>query len=176
MIEPDRNRQHQNPQTNYDQLLDSEHDYRAFLAKVDFITDKIAIGNRAQLEDPTALKPYHFKSVLSLDNAITQLPIGETIEQCHHFPLIDGPDNDFNRFERAVFTLRELVDKYSPVFVHCHAGRSRSPAVVAAYLVLDKKIDAQLALEFVDSKRQISIHPALIELVYRFGDRHGDIE
>ena len=48
--------------------------------------------------------------------------------------LIDGPGNPDQRFKDAIKELSRVVALGKPVLVHCHAGISRSPTVLAKYL------------------------------------------
>jgi protein-tyrosine phosphatase len=64
-----------------------------------------------------------------------------------------------------VDTLEELVRSAPPVLVQCHAGRSRSAIVVAAFLMRRLKIDAPAALARVAARRDIAITPGLEQLL-----------
>ena len=147
--------------------------FEAYLQKVDFVTDKIAIGNYAQAERADVLSKAGFRGMLSVRCETSVLPPDSGVEIFERVPLIDGSGNDFASFERAVFTLKELVENHAPVFVHCHAGRSRSPAVVAAYLAMEHGLGADAALEFVAQKREINVSPDLVDLARRFAAIHG---
>jgi len=83
-------------------------------------------------------------------------------------PLIDGEGNDLMQFCWAVTKLSELVEQFGPVLVHCQAGWSRSPAVVAAYLVRRQRLTAEQALAEVASKRSRSMAREMRQLVERF--------
>lgn len=52
------------------------------------------------------------------------------------FGLIDGPGNPDARFKETVEQLAKVIALGKPVLVHCHAGISRSPTVLAKYLSL----------------------------------------
>jgi len=159
---------------------------------MDWITENIAIGNYFEAQDAQVLR--QFKSVLGLvptlrdlddskKDAIAELrglleideaEFDETLQRLREelktkrievVELIDGPGNDVALFRRAVSVLAELTKETPPVLVHCHAGRSRSPAVVAGYLMKSLRIDASQALEIVVQKRETYIAPALICLL-----------
>ena len=82
------------------------------------------------------------------------------------FNLIDGLGNDMRTFTRAVDTLIQFVESHPPVLVHCHAGRSRSPIVVAGYLIVKEKMEPEDALAFIGTKREINVTPGLEDLLY----------
>ncbi len=65
----------------------------------------------------------------------------------------------------AVDELVRLAGSQRPVLVQCNAGRSRSAAVVAAYLMRVKAVGVEQALAHVASKRQINVTPALVKLL-----------
>ncbi len=54
----------------------------------------------------------------------------------------------------AVANIHAHVSRGVPVVVHCLAGRQRSPAVVAAYLMKHRGITLTEAIQFVRSKKR----------------------
>ena len=83
----------------------------------------------------------------------------------HHHPLDDGPDNEWDRFERAVDTARTLYDRDGSLLIHCTAGISRSSTLVAATLAAEEKREFHDALSVVQRARPSATpHPALHEL------------
>ena len=68
----------------------------------------------------------------------------------------------------AIDDLAELVREAAPVLVHCHAGQSRSVAVVAGYLMQTLRIPTDEALAQVAARRQITlmVAPDLKDLLY----------
>jgi protein-tyrosine phosphatase len=106
--------------------------------------------------------------VLSLDGSLAagraaELGLAEVIPCC----LVDGAGNDLRVFRLAARDLRRLARTAAPVLVHCHAGRSRSAVVVAAYLILTAGLEPEAALRAVASKREINVTPALVQLLYK---------
>ena len=81
--------------------------------------------------------------------------------------LVDGA-NEMVVFREAVALLEELIAAHGRVVVHCRAGLSRSPAVVAAYLKNAQNLEAKEALAFVKARRESTIVPELVELVERY--------
>lgn len=53
--------------------------------------------------------------------------------------------------------IKSFIDNNIKTYVHCKNGHGRSPTLVAAYLILEKKITAEKALEEIRKKRKI--HP-----------------
>ena len=75
------------------------------------------------------------------------------------------PGNDLRVIRFAVDDLKRMVAAHGPVLVHCHAGRSRSAVVVAAYLMDAHALGANTAVDRVAAKRPINITPALLTLL-----------
>ena len=53
--------------------------------------------------------------------------------------------------------LKDLVDKYKKVYVHCTAGISRAPHIVICYLCLFKGFELEVAIKFVRERRTSAI-------------------
>jgi hypothetical protein len=133
---------------------------------LDWITDTIAIGNFLEAEDAELLRKESINSILSLiGNLQGKSPDMLGVCRLEVIPLVDGPGNDPRRFRRCVDVLSELVSTAPPVLVHCQAGRSRSPIVVAGYLMRALKIDSDRALAMVTAKRETNIIPVLERLL-----------
>src|SRR5262245_22303772 len=136
---------------------------------MDWITADIAVGNYLEAQNASLLKEQGICSVLGLDRTLenhngTALGLADM----EVVPLEDGPGNDLRLFRLAVGTLERLVREHRPVLVHCHAGRSRSVVVVAAYLMNSLGIEAHEALELVAAKRPIAVTPGLERLLDHF--------
>jgi atypical dual specificity phosphatase len=133
---------------------------------MDWITDQIAIGNYREAGDRAALAAQRIRSVLSLDGTLsTPHAAGLGVVEVVGYRLIDGEGNDPRIFRLAIDDLQRLIEVSPPVLVHCHAGRSRSAAVVAAYLMRAHHLRPDETLARVASKRAINITPELLELL-----------
>jgi len=135
---------------------------------VDWITDRVAIGNYLEARDAVLLKQHGFRSAMSLDGTLAErdaAPLG--LAEVASYPLIDGPGNDLRVFRFAIDDLRRLAASFSPVLVQCHAGRSRSVVVVAAYLMEATAITPEEAIALVAARREINITPALVALLHK---------
>lgn len=82
-----------------------------------------------------------------------------------HVPLEDGEGNTLARFTCAANNVYGLLGAYrETVFVHCRAGMSRSPAVVAAAYAKYRGVTFREAVAYIKKVRDISINPALFAL------------
>ncbi|MBA3972045.1 MAG: dual specificity protein phosphatase family protein, partial [Bacteroidetes bacterium] len=85
-----------------------------------------------------------------------------TTRKCHNYPdsftykFIEIPDHPavgiFFRFDEAYNFIREGVSK-GGVYIHCHAGISRSSTFVIAYLMREYRVRYSEALIFAGRKR-----------------------
>ena len=141
----------------------------SLLDRVDFVLPTIAIGNYPQACDPEVHDRYGFRSILNLSrHANCVVREGSCVAQVERLPLHDGAGNSLATFERAVRLLSELNKESSPVLVHCNAGTSRSPAVVAGLLVREHGLSADEALAFVAAHRYTQVNRALQHLLAIF--------
>ena len=135
---------------------------------MDWITDTVAIGNHAEARDAELLRRHAFRSVLSLDGSLAADRAAEFgLAEVVPYRLVDGAGNDLRVFRLAARDLRRLAKAQPPVLVHCHAGRSRSAVVVAAYLMLAEGLDPEAAIAAVAARREINVTPALVELLLK---------
>src|SRR3954469_13291143 len=103
---------------------------------MDSITDSIWIGNYLDARDRESLADARIRSILCLDGRMAGLNVEDLrIERVEVVELIDGSGNSPETFLRAVRLLGDLVSKHAPVLVHCHAGQSRSAAVVCKHFM-----------------------------------------
>lgn len=130
------------------------------------VEGKIAIGNFGAAVDRGFLREHGFRSILGLTTHLTGKRLDALgVEAMEVIPLVDGPGNDLRTFERAVATLTQFAKEHPPVLVHCHAGRSRSVIVTAAYLKGALDIGSEEALLMVTRKREACVTPALMNLL-----------
>ena len=129
---------------------------------MDWITDDIAIGNYLEAKDADVLRRAGIAGVLGLTRALSGIePATLGLKSVEIVPLDDAAGNDPRLFRRAIDALHRLVFEARPVLAHCHAGRSRSPVVVAGYLMERFKIDADDALARIAAKREIAVTAGL---------------
>lgn len=102
---------------------------------ISWITDDIAIAMRSTALQLETRASNAFQSVICLDGSLDDAMAASLgYDDWFCCELFDGPGNDVLKFVHVVDTLSLMVAGTSQVLVYCHAGRSRSVAVVAAYL------------------------------------------
>lgn len=127
---------------------------------MDRITDGIYIGDIGDAGNADWLREGSPTAVLKLSHSDPEEPYPEAVT-VREVPLIDGPQNDYRDFERAVETLLELLADHT-VFVHCRAGVSRSSSVTAAALAVRRDVTVDGAITFIEDHRpRIHPHPDL---------------
>ena len=131
---------------------------------MDKITESVWIGNYLDAADQGALQAAGIKSVLCLDGCLAGKSATDAgLERVEVIELIDGAGNPPEKFLRAVSLLKELVSKHAPVLVHCHAGQSRSAAVVCKYFMKEEGKGLAEAMRRITSKRKVAIVSRLQE-------------
>jgi|SRR6266850_4688485 len=130
---------------------------------MDRISNSIWIGNYLDARDQEAKAKAGIRSVLCLDGCLADAKAEEMgLERIAVVELIDGAGNPPETFLRAVRLLRELAAQHGPVLVHCHAGQSRSAAVVCKYFMSEGDSLAE-AMRKITSKRRVAIIAGLQE-------------
>lgn len=131
---------------------------------MDKITDKIWIGNYLDARDHAALMTAGIRSILCLDGCMADAKTDAAgVERIEVVELIDGAGNPPEKFLRAVKLLRELTVMHAPVLVHCHAGQSRSAAVVCKYFMREEGNTLAEAMRRITSRRSVAIIAGLQE-------------
>lgn len=132
---------------------------------MDKITDQIWIGNHQDAQSAETLRSEGIRSILCLDGCLSQKSPSELgIAKIEIVELIDGKGNSEALFLRAVHLLQQLKTKHPPVLIQCHAGQSRSAAVLCKLFLLEGDT-LQQAMKRITSKRKVIINPALQEFL-----------
>ena len=130
---------------------------------MDSITHSIWIGNYLDARDRESLVGARIRSILCLDGCMAGLKAEDIgVERVEVVELIDGSGNPPATFLRAVRLLGDLVSNHAPVLVHCHAGQSRSAAVVCKHF-MQKGDSLAEAMKRITSRRRVAIMSGLQE-------------
>ncbi|MFT5123933.1 MAG: protein-tyrosine phosphatase, partial [Kiritimatiellia bacterium] len=134
---------------------------------MDCVAPKIFIGNTLEANSREALERDLIRATICLDGCMKNVQASDLgLEEIVVVPLEDGPGNSLLRFYHAVSELRRLVHTYPRVLVHCHAGISRSAALVTRYLMEEERLNAEDAFARVKQlRRKVMLTPGIEELL-----------
>jgi len=128
---------------------------------VDEVASGLFVGTAADAGDGASLRRHGVTVVVSLTHRDPDggYPDGVIVVD---EPMVDGPQNDPETFDRAVTAVTSRLDE-GGVFVHCSAGASRSPAVAATALALSEGMGLDDAFRQVAARRAaVDPHDALV--------------
>jgi atypical dual specificity phosphatase len=118
------------------------------------ITERIYIGGIAEASNEHFIKGNEIGAVLAL---CEDLPDSHKGVALVHVPFADTQFATDAEIARAVRALHNMHAKSeSRILVHCHAGISRSPTVVAIFLALKNGWSFKRALEYVERGRPVA--------------------
>jgi protein-tyrosine phosphatase len=133
---------------------------------MDWITEDIAIGNYLDAVDLALHKEAGIHSLLCLDGELRPADAAEMgLREIVSFAFIDGEGNSPASFEAAVKAVGRLSTTKPKLLVQCHAGRSRSVVIVAAYLMLTRRWPSEKALAYIAERREIALTPGIEKLL-----------
>ncbi|PSN29326.1 hypothetical protein C0J52_19956, partial [Blattella germanica] len=115
------------------------------------------LSSQDVVQDTELLKKHGITHILSL--GVKPINLSKDIQNKFVF-ILDIPQTDIlDCFEDECFPfLSHAMRKKGHVLVHCNAGVSRSPAVVIAFLMKNRKMSYNEAYNLVKNKRSV-IHP-----------------
>ena len=129
--------------------------------QVDFVRPGMALGTRFEAENARLLTLYRIDAVLSL----VQASVPASVEVLN-LTLNDGMPIPPASLERAFAFLSTCAARSARVLVHCEMGLSRSPTVLAGYLVERERIPFERAIAEMRLLRPlVQPHPALVRSV-----------
>lgn len=118
------------------------------------ITDDIFVSHWIPAFNRDFLAQFGIQSILSLDGKVhPRLAPALGVKRIVCVDMPDGKGTSPELIKRLVDTLTDLATEHPRVLVHCNAGQSRSPAVVAAYLTIKHKMALKEAFERVRRER-----------------------
>lgn len=126
---------------------------------ITWVLPNLALGNWQDVMPAT--RAYDFSLVMNCAKDCDLVSEVTTIK----VPLVDGPGNDKQLFQKAIEALSEELVK-GKVLVHCVSGISRSAAIVIGYLHKYKGMTINDAYLHVRRLRPvINPKPELLELI-----------
>lgn len=129
---------------------------------MDEVADGLFVGTVEDAGDNALIREHSIVTIVSLTHRDPDggFPSDVTVE---NVPMIDGPRNDQQRFDRAATHVLSCLKTEENLLVHCSAGASRSPAVAATALALYDEIGLEAAFKQVSKRRNaIDPHEAIV--------------
>lgn len=128
---------------------------------MDFVRPGMALGTRFEAENARLLTLYRIDAVLSLVPANVPASV-----EVLNLSLSDGMPIPGGVLERANAFISGCAARNQRILVHCEMGLSRSPAVLAGYLVERERIPLDRAIaEMRQVRPLVQPHPALVRSV-----------
>ena len=129
---------------------------------MDWITPQIAIGNFEDAKAVGTSPDCAVDSILCLREDCCE---DRDDVDAYAVPLKDAAGNKSDEMADAMAFLHAAVQDGGKILVHCHAGRSRSVCMVAAYLIVHHGYSRARALELIASKREIYLSTGIEEIL-----------
>ncbi|TFK25308.1 phosphatases II [Coprinopsis marcescibilis] len=120
---------------------------------MDEVIPGLWLGSLSSAQNTENLRKKGIRSVVSVLRG--RLRIEQTMIR-YQISLDDTPDADIlAHFIPAINFITHQLGKGYKVLVHCHAGISRSTTIVAAYLMLTRRLTVDAALDIIREARSI---------------------
>ena len=121
-----------------------------------WITPTVAIGGLHDAERAAQIG-CAILSLVALPKGITLPPETDHLQ----IELIDGAGNGVVKVRQAIGFLTDFMRDGEKVFVHCHAGRSRSVVILAMALMQHLGVSRGAALAMIQKHREIALTPGI---------------
>jgi len=116
-----------------------------------FIIDKLWLGSKQDAANKNVLIDMDISHVLTIDTEVT--PPFPNEYKYLIIEIVDRPDENLKQhFTKAIEFIEEGRSQKG-VLVHCGAGLSRSPSVVAAFLMKTFQVKYQEAIDLISRAR-----------------------
>jgi protein tyrosine phosphatase len=127
------------------------------------IIPNLFIGNIVAAQDMHFIKNNNIKVIINATNDIPNFHIFDDNLEYYRLPVDDSLDEyDINKMSEYlneyVLIIDNALKNNKPVFVHCYAGRQRSAALIAAYLMYKYNYTIQQAYDIIIKKRPEAFH------------------
>lgn len=127
------------------------------------IIPKLFIGNIASAKDLNFIKNNNIEVIINCSNHIENYFLAQTNIKYYRCPIDDSLEEyDINLMKTYLPIFIKIIDesitKNKSVLVHCHAGRQRSAALIAGYLMYKKGMSIEEAYKYIILKRPEAFH------------------
>lgn len=118
------------------------------------ITDDIFVSHWIPAFQRDFLEAFNVKAIMCLSGQHSSTLAEQLgVKKIFSISMPDGPGTTADMILKYTEKLKEFVDNHGRTLVHCQAGQSRSPSIVAAYLVRYKEMSLPQALQLVRDAR-----------------------
>ena len=120
----------------------------------EIIKDKIYLGNINGASNYSLLKKYKIDAII---NSAIEIPNFFPNDFTYfNVPIYDGYNQEITKyFNDTNLFIKNHISKGKRVFIHCHAGISRSASILTAYLLSQTNMNLNETLTYLRSKRSI---------------------
>ena len=149
-------------------------------AKMNKIEKKLYLGNMEAATDVILLESHEITHIITLDSVPLPRKVTTFLPKIRnlHIQVTDLPDEDILSYvTQAVAFINEGMSGEGAVLVHCFRGKSRSAAIVTAYLMQKYNYTLEKAIKKVRAKREcINPHEGFLAQLklYESMDYHLD--
>ncbi len=136
-------------------------------SKYDEIIPNIYLGNYRAAKDIDFFKEKNIKAVLNCTKDIPNYHSSNTSIEYMRIPIDDSLEKeDIDKLYKFLPSLLQFIRKHvetqkQNILIHCYAGRQRSAASVAAYLMYTKGLTPLEACKYIVQKRKEAFHYGL---------------
>ena len=118
------------------------------------ITNDIFVSHWIPAFQRDFLEAFNVKAIICLSGHHSHTLAEQLgVEKIFSISMPDGPGTTADMILKYTEKLKEFIDNHGRTLVHCQAGQSRSPSIVAAYLVRYKDMALPEALRLVREAR-----------------------
>lgn len=120
------------------------------------------LGNKKASQDIHFLIRHRIQSVF---NCTKDIPFSQLPLRYYRVPIDDNLERDEIKnlelwsFEVAYKIANEM--KRGPVLVHCYAGKQRSAACMAMYIIAQYRVMPEVAIRYIQRKRPVAFTPGV---------------
>lgn len=143
--------------------------------KADLIQPGLYLGDLASAKDFELLKTKHITHVLSVCHC-PELVYPDSMHITHKRIDVEDAQNEnlLDHFQECVRFIGDVQDGSGNILVHCQQGISRSPTVVAAYLMKSDRRHPNDAIGTIKKRRPIiDPNPGFLEQLNVWGQCRG---
>jgi len=119
------------------------------------ITDQIYIGTNmcCRVDFDKELLSKGIEADISLEENKADTPFG--VEFYLWLPTKDQTPPSKEQTKVGIETIKNLIELNKKIYLHCKNGHGRAPTLVAAYLIKEKGMTLEKAVEFIKNKRSV---------------------